>query len=123
MQTSRKNHTDAKIDSLVRDLGTFVFFCTIIDHILLLEGYVKKNQNAPRPSEHPPVRCCMSHSAHWLPTRKKLLYTVANPARGLLTKKRERKSLNILVQRTAEEHERNRGTRLNAMKRFCIFSY
>ena len=28
--------------------------------------------------------CCFSHSAHWLPTRKKLLYTVANPARGLL---------------------------------------
>ena len=39
--------------------------------------------------------CCFSHSAHWLPTRKKLLYTVANPARGLLNreKKRKRKSL------------------------------
>ena len=31
---------------------------------------LKKNQNAPRPSEHPPVSC-FSHSAHWLPTRKK----------------------------------------------------
>ena len=30
--------------------------------------------------------CCFSHSAHWLPTRKKLLYTVANPARGLLNR-------------------------------------
>ena len=26
--------------------------------------------------------CCFSHSAYWLPTRKKLLYTVANPARA-----------------------------------------
>ena len=33
-------------------------------------------------SEH--TYCCFSHSAHWLPTRKKLLYTVANPTRGLL---------------------------------------
>ena len=39
---------------------------------------LKKNQNAPRPSEHPPVRgeknvktfSCFSHSAYWLPTRK-----------------------------------------------------
>ena len=30
--------------------------------------------------------CCFSHSAHWLPTRQKLLYTVANPARGLLNR-------------------------------------
>ena len=38
--------------------------------------------------------CCFSHSAHWLPTRKKLFYTVANPARGLLNReKRKRKSL------------------------------
>ena len=29
---------------------------------------------------------CFLHSAHWLPTRKKLLYTVANPARGLLNR-------------------------------------
>ena len=32
--------------------------------------------------------CCFSHSAHWLPTRKKLLYTVANPARGLLNREK-----------------------------------
>ena len=73
---------------------------------------LKKNQNTPRPSEHPPVmggemskrlggikgckyKCCFSHSAHWLPTRKKLLYTVANPACGLLNRKNKtkRKSL------------------------------
>ena len=35
--------------------------------------------------------CCFSHSAHWLPTRKKLLYTVANPARGLLNKEKKKK--------------------------------
>ena len=47
---------------------------------------LKKNQNAPRPS------CCFSHSAHWLPTRKKLLYTVvANPARGLLNREKKKK--------------------------------
>ena len=37
------------------------------------------------------VCCCFSHSAHWLPTRKKLLYTVANPARGLLNREKEKK--------------------------------
>ena len=35
--------------------------------------------------------CCFSHSAHWLPTRKKLLYTVANPARGLLNRGKKKK--------------------------------
>ena len=35
--------------------------------------------------------CCFSHSAHWLPTRKKLLYTVANPARGLLNSEKKKK--------------------------------
>ena len=30
--------------------------------------------------------CCFSHSAYWLPTRKKLPYTGANPARGLLNR-------------------------------------
>ena len=35
--------------------------------------------------------CCFSHSAHWLPTRKKLLYTVANPARGLLNRGKKSK--------------------------------
>ena len=40
------------------------------------------------------IGCCFSHSAHWLPARKKLLYTVANPARGLLNrgKKETKKS-------------------------------
>ena len=32
-----------------------------------------------------------SHSAHWLPARKKLLYTVANPARGLLNREKKKK--------------------------------
>ena len=35
--------------------------------------------------------CCFSHSAHWLPTRKKTLYTVANPARGLLNREKKKK--------------------------------
>ena len=35
--------------------------------------------------------CCFSHSVHWLPTRKKLLYTVANPARGLLNREKKKK--------------------------------
>ena len=30
---------------------------------------------------------------NWLPTRKKLLYTVANPARGLLNREKKKKSL------------------------------
>ena len=34
--------------------------------------------------------CCLSHSAHWLPTRKKLLYTVANLARGLLNREKNK---------------------------------
>ena len=37
--------------------------------------------------------CCFSHSAHWLPTRKKLLYTVANPARGLLNRGKKKKKV------------------------------
>ena len=37
------------------------------------------------------VVCYFSHSAHWLPTRKKLLYTVANPARGLLNREKKEK--------------------------------
>ena len=36
--------------------------------------------------------CCFSHSAHWLPTRKRLLCTVANPARGLLNRGKKEKS-------------------------------
>ena len=35
--------------------------------------------------------CCFSHSAYWLPTRKKLLYTMANPARGLLNREKRTK--------------------------------
>ena len=36
--------------------------------------------------------CCFSYSAHWLPTRKRLLYTGANPARGLLNREKKRKN-------------------------------
>ena len=42
-------------------------------------------------SKHNSICCCFSHSAHWLPTRKKLLYTVANPARGLLNREKKKK--------------------------------
>ena len=40
---------------------------------------------------HLDLLSCFSHSAHWLPTRKKLLYTVANPARGLLNREKKKK--------------------------------
>ena len=36
---------------------------------------------------------CFSHSAHWLPAQKKLLYTVANPARGLLNRGKKKKKV------------------------------
>ena len=58
-----------------------------------------------------------SHSAHWLPTRKKLLYTVANPARGLLNRgiKKEEKSLAappppraLIVRRKEKRKEKSR---------------
>ena len=42
-------------------------------------------------THHVVLCCCFSHSAHWLPTRKKLLYAVANPARGLLNREKRRK--------------------------------
>ena len=32
--------------------------------------------------------CCFSHSAYWLPTIKKLLYTVANTARGRVNREK-----------------------------------
>ena len=35
--------------------------------------------------------CCVSHSAYWLPTRKKILYKVVNPARGLLNREKRTK--------------------------------
>ena len=39
------------------------------------------------------VVCCFLHSAYWLPTRKNysVLYTVANPARGLLNREKRTK--------------------------------
>ena len=34
---------------------------------------------------------CFSHSVHWLPAREKLIYTVANLARGLLNREKKKK--------------------------------
>ena len=50
--------------------------------------FLKKNQNVPRPSEHPPVRggemsLFLTFSV-LVANLKTLLYTVVNPARGLL---------------------------------------
>ena len=43
-------------------------------------------------------KCCFSHPAYWLPTRKTLLYTVPNLARRLLkTGKREQKRESLAV--------------------------
>ena len=38
-------------------------------------------------------------SAHWLPTRKKLLYTVANPARGLLNREKNKNKKSGSIER------------------------
>ena len=43
-----------------------------------------------------------TYSAYWLPTRKKLLYTVANPARGLLN--REKRAIGKVWQHTPSPH-------------------
>ena len=56
-------------------------------------GYISENQGCC---------CCFSHSAHWIyilniyiiyifANPKKLLYTVANPARGLLNREKKKK--------------------------------
>ena len=45
---------------------------------------------------HLDLLCCFSHSAHWLPARKKQLYTVANPTHSWSAeqgKKKRKKSL------------------------------
>ena len=55
---------------------------------------LKKNQNALRPSEHPPVRgkklLFLTFSV-LIANPKKLLYKVANPARGLLNREKRTK--------------------------------
>ena len=59
----------------------------------LLRGELnKKNYFFPSPIA-PENCCCFSHSAHWLPTRKKLLSTVVNPARGLLNREKKKKKV------------------------------
>ena len=102
----------------VRTIQSDKDIITIALFVMLL--LFKKNLNASKPSEHPPQveeqeclkvlggnigcrdktssfclnknqKCCFSHSAYWMPTRKKLLYTVANPARGLLNREKRTK--------------------------------
>ena len=80
---------------------------------------LKKNQNAPRPS-------CFSHSAHWLPTRKILLYTVANPARGLLNReKKKKKSGSAFPPRAArlEKMKIKTTRRIHISKRYACRRY
>ena len=65
---------------------------------------LKKNLNAPRPSEHPPVRGKKCQNVIWVgsialflafsalvanPKKKPILYTVTNPARGLLNREKK----------------------------------
>ena len=102
----------------------------------------KENLNATKPSEQSKDLggnvgckdkhswfdcCCFSNSAHWLPTRKKVLYTVANPARGLLNRAKitKEKSLaaypphpqppTLLVRR--KNKIKNHATHLQALRR------
>ena len=56
-------------------------YCTFT--LFAMQGHQK---NVKKKTET--VVSCFSHSAYWLPTRIKLLYTVANPARGLLNGKK-----------------------------------
>ena len=74
------------------------YISTIYQHGFLAYMYcccyccLKKNQNAPRPSEHPPVmgkkwQLFLTFSV-LVANPKKLLYTMANPARGLLNREK-----------------------------------
>ena len=72
-----------------------------------------------------------SHSAHWLPARKRLLYTVANPARGLLNReKKKKKSLAaspppppppraLLVRRRKEKKKKEITRRIHMSRRYA----
>ena len=74
--------------------------------------------------------CCFSHSAHWLPTRKKLLYTVANPARGLLNREKKKKKKSgsappplpraLLVRRKNKKLEKNKKIRKSRGASTCL---
>ena len=57
--------------------------CTAIGHVSKVENNLLRFSCC--------CCCCFSHSAYWLPTRKKLLYTMANPARGLLNREKRTK--------------------------------
>ena len=71
-----------------------------------------------------PPRCCFSNSGYWLPTRKKILGTVANPACSLLNreKKKKRRSLTappsppatLLIRRKNKIKPRDASTCLGA---------
>ena len=88
----------------------YIYVCIYI-YTYIIYCCLKKNQNAPRPSEHPPVRgeknvkrlvggikgCKLlllffTFSA-LVANPKKLLCTVANPARGLLNRGKKKRSL------------------------------
>ena len=58
-----------------------------------LNGFPDENNINTKPLRG--SNSCFSHSAHWLPTPKKLLYTVANPARGLLDREKKKKKKNL----------------------------
>ena len=99
------NHTPISFDQQAQVSQGHTSYINNPITTILLYICLKKNQNAPRPSEHPPVRggkCqnvyyypvylwfkVVSHiQAYWLPTLKTLHYTVANPARGLLNREK-----------------------------------
>ena len=70
---------DASHETFFRDS-----ICVYIVVTSLLHCCLKKNQNAPRPSEHTPLLWLFLTFSALVANPKKLLYTVANPARGLL---------------------------------------
>ena len=67
------------------------------DRLMLRTHHAKSHSVADDIPNHTNSECSswllfvFSHSAHWLPTRKKLLYTVANPTRGLLNREKKKK--------------------------------
>ena len=92
---------------------------------------LKKNLNAPRPSEHPPG-CCFSHSAHWLPTRKKLLYTDGGQSRSWSAEqgKKKKKSLAappptraLLVRRKKKKKKKKIMRRIHIYRRYASRRY
>ena len=94
------------VDSAYRRCGDDLYGKRAADHrgdLLRLarsaRGCLKKHLNAPRPSEHPPVwgKKCQNVLLLFLTfsalvaNPKRLLCTVANPARGLLNREKKKK--------------------------------